>query len=199
MSDSPEAIRANIESTRRELGMDVDALADKVTPSKIVGRQTDKVRGALGSVRDRVMGAADDAGSSIHGAGSSLKGTGSDVVSGVSDAGHQAVAKAQGNPLAVGLIAFGAGLLLSSLIPASSKEKDLAASVKDQAQPLIDEATSVAKDVGQQLKEPAQEAVAAVKDTATDAASNVKDAATGAAENVGDRARDARENVTEQQ
>ena len=199
MSDSPEAIRANIESTRRELGMDVDALADKVTPSKIVGRQTDKVRGALGSVRDRVMGAADDAGSSIHGAGSSLKGTGSDVVSGVSDAGHQAVAKAQGNPLAVGLIAFGAGLLLSSLIPASSKEKDLAASVKDQAQPLIDEATSVAKDVGEQLKEPAQEAVAAVKDTATDAASNVKDAATGAAENVGDRARDARENVTEQQ
>lgn len=199
MSDSPDAIRADIESTRRELGLDVDALADKVTPSKIVGRQTDKVRGALGSVRDRLMGAADDAGSSIHGAGSSLKGSGSNVVSGVSDAGHQAVAKAQGNPLAVGLIAFGAGLLLSSLIPASSKEKDLAASVKDQAQPLIDEATSVAKDVGEQLKEPAQEAVASVKDTATDAVSNVKDAATGAAETVGERARDARGNVTEQQ
>ncbi|MDF2491768.1 MAG: hypothetical protein K0Q58_346 [Microbacterium sp.] len=199
MSDSPEAIRADIESTRRELGLDVDALADKVTPSKIVHRQTDKVRGALGSVRDRVMGAADSAGSSIHGAGSSLKDSGSSAVSGVSDAGHRVVAKAEGNPLAVGLIAFGAGLLLSSLIPASTKEKDLAATVKDQAQPLLDEATSVAKDVGQQLKEPAQEAVASVKDSATEAAAHVKDAATGAAETVGDRARDARSNVTDQQ
>ncbi|MDF2554776.1 MAG: hypothetical protein K0R60_671 [Microbacterium sp.] len=199
MSDSPEAIRADIESTRRELGLDVDALADKVTPSKIVHRQTDKVRGALGSVRERVMGAADSAGSSIHGAGSSLRDSGSSAVSGVSDAGHRVVAKAEGNPLAVGLIAFGAGLLLSSLIPASTKEKDLAATVKDQAQPLLDEATSVAKDVGQQLKEPAQEAVASVKDSATEAAAHVKDAATGAAETVGDRARDARSNVTDQQ
>ena len=44
MSDSPDAIRADIEQTRRELGSDVDALADKVSPSKIVDRQTDKVK-----------------------------------------------------------------------------------------------------------------------------------------------------------
>ena len=66
MSDSPEAIRADIEQTRRELGSDVDALADKVSPSKIVDRQTDKVKQAFGSVRDRVMGAADDAGSAVE-------------------------------------------------------------------------------------------------------------------------------------
>ncbi len=39
MSDSPEAIRADIERTRAELGLDVDALADKVNPSKVVDRQ----------------------------------------------------------------------------------------------------------------------------------------------------------------
>ena len=66
MSDSPDAIRADIEQTRRELGSDVDALADKVSPSKIVDRQTDKVKQAFGSVRDRVMGAADDAGSAVE-------------------------------------------------------------------------------------------------------------------------------------
>ena len=64
MTDSPDAIRADIERTRRDLGLDVDALADKVTPSKIVDRQVDKVRGAFGSVRERVMGAADDVSSS---------------------------------------------------------------------------------------------------------------------------------------
>jgi autotransporter adhesin len=199
MSDSPEAIRADIESTRRELGLDVDALADKVTPSKIVHRQTDKVRGVFGSVRERIMGAADDAGSSVHGAGSSLKDAGSSVAGSVTDAGHRAVAKAEGNPLAVGLIAFGAGLLAASLIPATAKEKDVAATVKDQAQPLVDEAKSVAQEVGQNIKEPAQEALSSVKETATDAVSNVKDAASGAAQTVGDRAGEARQNVAGQQ
>ena len=47
MSNSPDAIRADIEQTRRELGTDVDALADKVSPSKIIDRQTDKVEGGL--------------------------------------------------------------------------------------------------------------------------------------------------------
>ena len=63
MSDSPDEIRADIERTRHDLGRDVDALADEVSPSKIVDRQVDKVRGAFTSVRERVMGAADDAGS----------------------------------------------------------------------------------------------------------------------------------------
>jgi len=59
MSDSPDAIRADIEQTRRELGSDVDALADKVSPSKIVDRQADKVKNMFGSVRERVDVAAE--------------------------------------------------------------------------------------------------------------------------------------------
>jgi gas vesicle protein len=185
MSDSPDEIRADIERTRRELGGDVDALADKVNPSKIVDRQVDKVRGAFGSVRDHVMGAADDAGSSLSDAGAH-----------VGDVKDRVVAKAEGNPLAVGLIAFGVGLLLASLIPASSKEKDLAATVKDQAQPLVDQVTDVAKEVGEHLKEPAQAAVASVKESAQDSAATVKDEAQTAVGEVKDQAEQARENVS---
>jgi len=47
---------------------------------------------------------------------------------------RKVAAKAEGNPLAVGLIAFGVGLLAASLIPASTKEKELASSIKDSAQ-----------------------------------------------------------------
>ena len=175
MSDSPDEIRADIERTRRELGSDVDALADKVSPSKIVDRQVDKIRGAFGSVRERVMGATDDAGSSLADAGTAA-----------GDVKDRAVSKAQGSPLAVGLIAFGAGLVLASLIPASSKEKNLAATVKDQAQPLADEASDVAKQIGEPLKEPAQESVAAVKDSAQDSVAAVKDDAQHAAAEVKD-------------
>lgn len=188
MSNSPDAIRADIEVTRREFGRDVDALADKVTPSKIVQRQTDKVKGAFRSLLDRVMGAAEDAGEKLHDAGS-------DVASGISGTGHRAVAKAEGNPLAVGLIAFGAGLLLASLVPASSKEKDLAASVKEQAQPLVDQVTDVAKEVGEHLKEPAQASVASVKESAQESVAAVKDEAQSAVGEVTDQAQQARENV----
>lgn len=185
MTDSPDAIRADIERTREELGLDVDALADKVTPSKIAQRQADKVRGVFGSVRERVMGAADDASSSASG-----------LAHGAGDVAHNVKAKAEGAPLAVGLIAFGAGLLISSLIPASRKEKELAESVKDAAQPLVDQVSDVAKEVAADLKEPAQEAVAAVQDRATEAVGTVKEEATGAADTVKDQAQQARDNVS---
>ena len=189
MSDNPDVIRENIEQTRRELGGDVDALADKVTPSKIVERQTDKVKNAVGSVRDRIMGAADDAGSSLSGAGSS-------AASHVGDVKDRVVAKAEGNPLAVGVIAFGAGLLLASLIPASRKERELAENVKEQAQPLVDEIGGVAKDVGEHLKEPARNAATSVKDAAAGSVQNVKDEAKAATEEVKDQAQHAKENVS---
>ena len=178
MSTSPDAIRADIEQTRRELGGDVDALADKVTPSKIVERQTDKIRGGFRSLRHRVMGAAEDAGD------------------GIGDVKDRVVAKAEGNPLAVGLIAFGVGLLAASLIPASEKEKKVAADVKDQAQPLIDEVADVAKDIGANLKEPAKQAAAAVKDVAADSVETVKEDAQYAAADVKDQAEHARQNVS---
>ena len=191
MTDSPDQIRAEIEKTRRELGGDVDALADKVSPSKIVDRQTDKVKQAFGSVRDKVMGAADDTGTAISDAGSS-------VAEHVGDAKDKVVAKAEGNPLAVGLIAFGVGLLAASLIPASAKEKKVAAEVKDQAQPLIDEVADVAKDIGANLKEPAQHAAAAVKDAAVDSAETVKAQTQDAAAEVKGQAKDAAAEVKNQ-
>jgi gas vesicle protein len=185
MSTSPDAIRADIEQTRRELGTDVDALADKVTPSKIVDRQAGKVKQAFGSLRDRVMGAADDAGSRV-----------SDVGDGISDAKDRVVAKAEGNPMAVGLIAFGAGLLISSLIPASAKEKEIAADVKDRAQPLVGEVTDAAKEVGEHLKEPARQAAESVKATATDAVDSVKADAQYAAGEVKDQAKTSQDHVS---
>lgn len=188
MTDSPEAIRADIERTRAELGSDVDALADKVTPSKIIDRQKGKVHNALRGLRESVMGAVDDSAS----AGSDLAHGASDAVHG---AAHDTVAKAKGNPLAVGLVAFGAGLVLASLIPPSRAERDAAARVKDKAQPLVDQAKDVAQDVAAHLKEPASEAAAAVKDRATEAVQHVKDDSAEAATSVRERAQDAGDSV----
>ena len=182
MSDDPDAIRADIEATRRNLSGDVDALADKVTPSKIAQRQTRKVKGAFHSISERVMGSADDVRSGVGGAVS-------DAGSSVADAGRTVVDKAQGNPLAVGLIAFGVGALIASLIPPSTKEQELASAAKDAAQPLLHEAAEVGKQVADDLKEPAQEAVQSVKETAQEGVSTVKEEAADRASDVADDAR----------
>ena len=119
MTNDPEAIRQDIEQTRRELSEDVDVLADKVNPSSIAHRQTEKVRGVARKVKDSVMGAADSATSQF-----------SDATGKAGSASTSAMDKAKGNPLAVGLIAFGVGLLVASLIPASEGEKQLAQTAK---------------------------------------------------------------------
>ena len=47
MSTDPDEIREDIERTRTELSRDVDALADKVSPTQVAQRQADKVRSAV--------------------------------------------------------------------------------------------------------------------------------------------------------
>jgi hypothetical protein len=104
----------------------------------------------------------------------------------------------EGNPLAAGLIAFGAGWLISSLAPASRKEQELADQAKDWAlehgQPV---AKHLADEVKENLREPAQHAVEEVKSTATDAASTVADETRSAAGDVTDRAKEAKGSVQE--
>lgn len=190
MTDSPDAIRADIERTRETLGSDVDALADKVTPSKIVERQKNKVHSAVSGLRDRLMGAADDtadgASHAAHGAAEAVHGV-----------AHDAKAKAQGNPLAVGLVAFGVGLVVASLIPPSRAERDAAATAKDKAQPIVEGAKDLAHEIVDDLKDPATEAASAVKDRASEGVAHVKEESAAAASTVRDQAQEAADDVRE--
>lgn len=185
---TPDEIRADIERTRGELGSDVDALADKVSPSSIAHRQTEKVKSRFQGVRDSVMGSA-------HSAGSSVSDTASGAADQAKDVAHKGVEKAKGNPLAVGLIAFGAGWLASSLIPTSDKEEELAGQLKEQAAPLVDKAKEQAKDASAPLVDAAKEHAQDLKGTAQDAAQTVKDEAQGAASDVQDHAKSAADDV----
>lgn len=199
MSENPDVIRADIEATRARLGTNVDAVADKVTPSHIVQRQTDRVKenvkDAVFGVKEKVMGAADHTADNVHSATGSAGAHLSDAGSAIGDAPTQVRTKTQGNPLAAGLIAFGAGLLVSSLIPASQKEREAADALKTAAEPLTTELSDAAKHVAEGLKEPAQTAMDNVKATAADATGHVKAEGQGAVSDVKDRTVEARDNV----
>ncbi|MCP2266998.1 DUF3618 domain-containing protein [Promicromonospora thailandica] len=176
-TNDPDEIRADIERTRAELSHDVDTLGDKVHPGHAVRRQTDKVRSGMGRVKDRVMGTAHDTMDSAHGTSHDLADRGreaaSSVAHGVGAAPQKVREQTQGNPLAVGLVAFGAGLALASLLPASRTERRAVAAVEEKAAPLVDDLKSTASEVAEGLKEPAREGAEAVRDAAKDAAQQV--------------------------
>ena len=188
MSTNPDQIRREIESTRADLSDDVNALTDSVRPSSVARRQVDKVRDGVSSVKDSVMGTAENATDSVSGAAGDAKST--------------VRRKARGNPLVAGLVAFGAGWLVSSLLPATSAERQGVAALKEKAQPLAEnvgsQLSSAAQEVAENLKEPAREAVDQVKASATDSASTVKDEAASTASDVKDSSQQAAAEVRRQ-
>jgi len=190
---NPDEIRDDIERTRANLGQDVDALADKVNPSKIVDRKTRRVRQGFTTLRERVMGAADDAGGTAHDAMSHVGDAAHHAGEAVKDAPHKAASTTRGNPVAVGLIAFGVGWLAASLIPTTRAEQQAAEKAKEAAAPLVDQVKDVAQETAEHLKEPAKEAAEAVKERAAEAVHTVADEGKSAAADVKDEAQQARQ------
>lgn len=194
MSD-PDQIRNEIEATRAELSGDVNALADSVKPGNVARRQADKVRSGVSSLKDNVMGTAEDLTHSVKDTASDLGQSASGAAGGTKSAVRQ---KARGNPLAAGLVAFAAGWLVSSLIPATEAEQQGATALKEKAEPLKEQVTSAVKEVASNLQEPARDAVEQVKSSATDSAQTVKEEAQGAASDVKDSSQEAAGRVREQ-
>jgi hypothetical protein len=182
---NPEQIRAEIEATRARLGADVDAVAEKVTPERVVERQKGKVRDKVQGVRERVMGSAHDSHDEFT-VGGYTTGDVKDEAAyraaqargAVQNAPATARAKTRGNPMAAGLIALGAGWLVGSLLPSTQKEQELVADAAERVQPhaqhAVESAKGMAQEVAQDLKEPAQEAAQSLKETAQTGAQEVK-------------------------
>ena len=205
-SSDPDVIRRQIEDTRRELSYDVDALNEKVNPARVVDRRVTAAKGRLTSVKEKVMGSAQDTTSSAHAMASNAAGSVQDAASTAVGAVQQApdtvIRQTQGNPLAAGLIAFGVGWLVSSLLPASEKEKQLAqqaeSAVREHKDQLLEPAKQAAQEIGEQLKPAAQEAMESVKSTAQDAAATVKDEGQAAVQDVQGQAQQSKEKVQSQ-
>jgi hypothetical protein len=213
-TSDPEVIRRQIEDTRRELSYDVDALNEKVNPARVVDRRVSAAKGRMTNLKEKVMGSAQgttaqahgyasNAAGSVQGAASSaadnVQNAASTAVDAVQQAPDAVVRQTQGNPLAAGLIAFGVGWLVSSLLPASEKEKQLAqqaeSTVREHKDALLEPAKQAAQEMGEQLKPAAQDAVESVKSTAQDAAATVKDEGQSAVQDVQGQAQQSRDTV----
>ena len=206
-SNDPDEIRADIERTRAALSDDVDDLAESVKPKNVAGRQVGKVKEAASNIKDRVMGSDDDDSSgsavgTVTDKGYAAKDTVSEKASDAREAVRQAPRRmrrrAQGNPLAAGMIAFGLGMLVSSLIPSTEKEREAVSQLQDNLGPVKEKASEVAQDMAENLKPAAQEAGESVKAAATEGVENVKQEGQSAAADVKDQAQASKETVQQQ-
>ena len=164
-SNDPDEIRADIERTRAALSDDVDELAESVKPRNVAGRQVGKVKEAASNLKERVMGSDDDdySGSAVGTVGDrayaakdavadkayAARDTVSEKASDAREAVRQAPSRmkrtAQGNPLAAGVVAFGLGMLVSSLIPSSEKEREAVSQLQENLEPVKEKASEVAR------------------------------------------------------
>jgi hypothetical protein len=194
------------------LSDDVDDLAESVKPKSVAQRQVDKVKDAAGSLKDRVMGSDEDdySGSTVgdkayaakdavadkaYAARDTMSEKASDAADAVRGAPTTLKRKAQGNPLAAGVIAFGLGMLVSSLIPSSERERQAVSQLQENLEPVKEKATEVARDMGEGLKPAAQVAAESVKTTAQEGVESVKQEGQSAAQDVKGQAQDSKETV----
>lgn len=219
MGTRPEEMRSEIAGTRAELAADVDRLADRTSPARIVQRRTDRVRRAARSGWERIMGTSSQATGQVrevtsgtastvaHGAqqaagtvregaqqaaGAVRQGAGQ-AAEAVRAAPEQAMRRTQGNPLAAGLIAFGAGLLAASLIPRTEAEQRATDQLRQQAGELIEPVKEAVREsagtIGQEAKDVTRGAARQVGQTASQAAGTTTDHARERARQVGEQGR----------
>jgi ElaB/YqjD/DUF883 family membrane-anchored ribosome-binding protein len=185
MGQSAEQLRREIEYTRGDLSETLEAIGDRVSPGRMMERRKNRFVNGLQGVRDRVMGTASDAGTTVG----DVAGDAVETLKQTPDTVRQ---QAQGNPLAAGAIAVGVGVLLASVFPASEKERRAADQLMDKAEPVKDELMETGREMAEHLKEPARDAVQQVKDTATEGSQSVAETAKEA---VGTTSETAREGV----
>jgi uncharacterized protein YjbJ (UPF0337 family) len=192
MAQVSQELRQDIERIRDDLDSTLDALGERVSPRHIARRRKAAVRARVTRVRTAVMGSAMESGSTAAGQARHVAGSvqeGAQQVAGraaeqVRDAPEMIQQQTRGNPLAAGLVAFGAGLLLATAFPPTEAEQRAAGALQERVEPLKDQALEAGREMKDHLQESARESAQQVKETATDATQEVKQQAQSSADNV---------------
>ncbi len=213
----------------------VDDVKEKVSPRRLARRGVDSVRrgvrrtvgsgadddaGGVGQLSQTAGAARERARSAVGGASATAReqgrnvarqtrGAASSFTDSLGDAPQAVRQRAEGNPLAAGLLAFTGAFFAAALLPSTERERQLAQQAKEGLQPLTQSAAEVGKSVAGELQSTATASLEAVKETATEAVEEVrgraqssvgrvKGEASSATETVAGRAKKATKEVQKQ-
>jgi Protein of unknown function (DUF3618) len=185
MGQSTEELKRDIEHTRADMSGTLDAIEDRVSPSRMIQRRKNRVADSVHALRERVMGTASDMEHGIATAAGDVTGT-------IKDAPHAVARRTEGAPMVAGAITFGLGFLVAVAFPATDAEREASTKIADKLEPAKQELMDSAKEVAENLKEPTKQAAQEVKDAASESASAVS---TTAREGVDETKQQATESV----
>jgi uncharacterized protein YjbJ (UPF0337 family) len=140
----------------------------------------------VGDMSDRAADAVTGAKDILSEKAGDLPDRAADAVAGARDtlteAPEKLRQKTKGNPLAVGLIAFGGGMLAGALLPESRVEGRAMRRVEPALAGAASEAGHIAREIADDVRESAGDSVEQIKEKASAAADNVKEEAREAAD-----------------
>ena len=171
MGQTTGQLKTELERHRSEVTADLEALGDRVSPGRIVDRRRAQMRRSATRIKDRVMGPA------THPA-QAMRNQAGEIAETVSDAPEMARRQVSGNPIAAGVIAFAAGVLVASMLPESEPEQRLAERVEPQLAEAVGQTREAAMEAAQNLKPAAEDAARDVASRTRDSADEVKERAT---------------------
>ena len=195
MASRTDELREDIDQKRQEIGHTVDQLQSRVSPYRITARGRHRIRRWWIDIKDQVMGndrsdypweagmrrIAEQTGNITDKASDMASDMATEVKDGVSEMPRMIRRQTQGNPVAAGMIAFGGGFLVATLLPESSGERRIAQHLEPGVRDLAEEASEIGKQVAEDVKGSAGEVAEEIKDSVSTAAVGVKDEAQQAA------------------
>jgi ElaB/YqjD/DUF883 family membrane-anchored ribosome-binding protein len=177
MDQTTEGLKRDIETNRAAMTDTLEAIGDRVSPGRVIERRRNRMVLWVRDTRDRVMGTAEDLTDRVSGKAHQL-----------GDAPHAATdslrSGTRGAPLVAGGIAFGIGVLLGSVVPASDTERRLGQQARQAIEPVQGELQEMGREVADHLREPVQDAVQTVKESAQEKAQNLKGSAQEKAQDI---------------
>lgn len=183
MATTPDRLKAEADQTREKLAADVDRLANRTSPKRKLHRGSERIRDAARGAKERVMGTTEEMRTAASGAAETTQEKAEQAAGAVRSLPQRAMRSTEGNPLAVGLIAFGAGLLAAALLPESRAEQragaqlastagpaaaPIAQAAKESAAHVAEEAKETGRAAGQRVASSAEEAAHATRESARD-------------------------------
>jgi hypothetical protein len=171
-----DALRGELDDQRDEMGRTLEAIGDKVSPRRIVERGRDattgRVRRAVSSARDRVMGPRSDDGYAGGNGDGGIGGLAASAGSQVRSAEDAVLDTTRSNAVAAGAVAFGIGFVAAMAFPRSRVEQRAAEQVRPQLERAAEEVGHAERQVVEEMKPALQEGVEEVKDVARSTASS---------------------------
>jgi hypothetical protein len=191
-------LRRNAERDRERMGETLDAIGDRLSPERVVERRKAAVGQGFRRMREAVMGSPGYVEPVAHRAREGASNVATNVASSAADTARSAAEnvrqapqmvadQTRGNPIAAGIVAFGAGMLFATMFPKTETEQQLIGDVR----PTIDRAKEELQGTGREL-------AADVRDHAKDAAQQVSQAGKEAASNVTEQTKSSAQEVAQQ-